>query len=275
MQPVPPDARRQRRAAQLANYRTDENLRRRASLFEYALRSTSPQPMLWDVFPWSEDQTVLDLGCGNGMWVGALTGRVPHGIVVGLDISTGMLSALGERHPSVPRVCADGQVLPLRDDAVDGVLAAWMLYHLPDKRAVLEEIRRVMRAGGCLIAATNSEVGVPQLDDAIRRSLEATLGRTVQQWIEPLDFTLENGAHILRQVFESVDRTVSETQFEVPHVEPLLAYVDSIRDPMEAELGGFEFQEFRADLERRLETTLRHRPLRFARRTAFFVAHDA
>ena len=113
----------------------------------------------------------------------------------------------------------------------------------------------MMRAGGCLIAATNSEVGVPQLDDAIRRSLEATLGRTVQQWIEPLDFTLENGAHILRQVFESVDRTVSETQFEVPHVEPLLAYVDSIRDPMEAELGGFEFQEFRADLERRLETT--------------------
>jgi SAM-dependent methyltransferase len=271
---MPRDVRGQRRAAPLANYRTDENLRRRASLFEYALPSTSPQPMLWDVFAWSDNQRVLDLGCGNGMWVGALTGRVPHGLVVGLDISTGMLTALGERHRSVPRICADAQVLPLRD-AVDGVLAAWMLYHVPDKRAVFEEVHRVMRAGGCLIAATNSEAGVPQLDEAIRLSLEATLGRTVQQWIEPLDFTLENGAHILRQVFTSVDRTVSETQFEVPHVEPLLAFIDSIRDPMEAELGAFEFHEFRADLEQRLVTMLRRRPLRFARRMAFFVAYDS
>ena len=275
MQPMPREVGGRRRGAQLANYRTDENLRRRASLFEYALPSASQQPMLWDVFPWSERQTVLDLGCGNGMWIGALAGRVPHGIVVGLDISTGMLAALGERHPSVPCVCADVQELPLRDDAVDGVLAAWMLYHVPDKREVLKEIRRVMRAGGYLIAATNSEVGVPQLDDAIRLSLEATLGREVQRWIEPLDFTLENGEHILHQVFASVDRTVSETQFEVPHVDPLLAFVDSIRDPMEVELGAFDYDNFRADLAHRLEMTVRRRPLRFVRRTAFFVARDA
>ena len=93
----------------------------------------------------------------------------------------------------MPRVCADAEVLPLRDDAVDGVLAAWMLYHVPDKRATLDEIRRVMRPGGCLIAATNSEVGVPQLDDTIREALEATLGRGFDRWIEALDFTLENG----------------------------------------------------------------------------------
>jgi SAM-dependent methyltransferase len=145
------EASSRRQRAQLENYRTDENLRRRASLFEYVVPSASPQPMLWDLFPWSNGQTLLDLGCGNGMWSGALAGRVPHGFVVGLDVSTGMLAALGERHPSVPRVCADGQVLPLRDDAVDGVLAAWMLYHVPDKRAILDEVRRVMRAGGSFI----------------------------------------------------------------------------------------------------------------------------
>jgi ubiquinone/menaquinone biosynthesis C-methylase UbiE len=263
-----------RQRAQLENYRTDENLRRRASLFEYAIAPLSPQPMLWDVFPWSDGQTLLDLGCGNGMWIGALAGRVPQGLVVGVDVSTGMLTALGERHPSVPRVCGDGQALPLRDQAVDGVIAAWMLYHVPDKRTLLDEIRRVLRAGGCLIAATNSEVGVPQLDDAIGKALEATLGRTVERWIEPLDFTLENGEQVLRRAFASVDRTISETQFEVPHVEPLLAFVDSIRDPMQAELGAFDYDAFRAALEQRLTTTLGRSPLRFTRRTAFFVACD-
>jgi SAM-dependent methyltransferase len=209
------------------------------------------------------------------MWIGALRGRVPHGLVVGVDVSPGMLTALGERHPSVRRVCADAEVLPLRDDAVDGVLAAWMLYHVPDKRAALDEIRRVMRRGGCLIAATNSDAGVPQLDDAIREALEATLGRGVDRWIEALDFTLENGEQILRQAFPRVDRTVSETQFDVPHVEPLLAFVDSIRDPMEAELGPFDFDEFRADLEKRLETMLDGGSLRFTRRVGFFVARES
>ena len=68
---------------------------------------------------------------------------------------------------------------------------------------------------------------------------------------------------------------VNETRFDVPHVEPLLAFVDSIRDPMEAELGPFDFDDFRADLEKRLETVLDHGSLRFTRRVAFFVARDA
>ena len=60
---------------------------------------------------------LLDAGCGTGAHSVAFAERGWD--VVGLDISTGMLSALGERHPSVARVCADGQVLPLRDDAVE------------------------------------------------------------------------------------------------------------------------------------------------------------
>jgi hypothetical protein len=108
---------------------------------------------------------------------------------------------------------------------------------------------------------------------AIGKALEATLGRTVERWIEPLDFTLENGEQVLRQAFAS-DRAISETQFEVPHVEPLLAFVDSIRDPMQAELGAFDYDAFRAALEQRLTTTLGRSPLRFTRRTAFFVARD-
>ena len=41
--------------------------------------------------------------------------------------------------------------------AYDVVVAAWMLYHLDDLDAGLAEIRRVLRPGGALVAATNSE----------------------------------------------------------------------------------------------------------------------
>jgi hypothetical protein len=63
-----------------------------------------------------------------------------------------------------------------------------------------------------------------------------------------------------------------EMSFEVPHVEPLLAFVDSLRDPMQAELGAFDFDLFRSGLERRLATRLSAGPIRFRRRTAFFIA---
>jgi ubiquinone/menaquinone biosynthesis C-methylase UbiE len=48
--------------------------------------------------------------------------------------------------------------IPVADDAADIVVAAWMLYHVPDLDAVLREVRRVLRPGGTLVAVTNGAV---------------------------------------------------------------------------------------------------------------------
>jgi SAM-dependent methyltransferase len=91
--------------------------------------------------------TVLDVGCADGALRAALPAPGPW--LVGLDASETLL----RDHP--PRVLrADARRLPVRDRAVDAVTALDVLYHLPDPMPALREARRVLRAGGHLLAAT-------------------------------------------------------------------------------------------------------------------------
>ena len=60
------------------------------------------------------------------------------------------------RARGVHAVVGDAQALPFSDAQFDAVLAASMLYHLPDLDAGLAELRRVLRPGGRLVAVTNA-----------------------------------------------------------------------------------------------------------------------
>ncbi len=82
--------------------------------------------------------SVLDLGCGNGIFANRVTGRR----VTGLDRS---LAAL--RHVRVPCCQADAVALPFGDGSFDAVVSMEMLEHLPDPsyEPALAEMARVAR----------------------------------------------------------------------------------------------------------------------------------
>ena len=50
----------------------------------------------------------------------------------------------------------DVQNLDFPDAGFDAVVAAWMLYHVPDLDRALGECARVLRPGGTFLAVTNS-----------------------------------------------------------------------------------------------------------------------
>jgi hypothetical protein len=60
------------------NYANDDNIRKRAGLFDYVVAS-EPQPQLFDLFDWPTDATVLDVGCGNGLWTSIAAQRTEDG----------------------------------------------------------------------------------------------------------------------------------------------------------------------------------------------------
>lgn len=94
---------------------------------------------------------VLDVGCGSGL----LTRRLRAGNVVGLDLSSGMLSDAKKRS-TADFLRADAECLGLRDAAVDGVASLFALLHLPDPEACLHECRRILRPGGCIFLGYGS-----------------------------------------------------------------------------------------------------------------------
>lgn len=94
--------------------------------------------------------TVVDLCTGNGVSLAGL--RRPGRLVIGVDVSLGMLAAAGvERAGWWPRLlCADAFRLPFPAGAADAVTVAFGLRNLRPRSEALAEIRRVLRPGGTL-----------------------------------------------------------------------------------------------------------------------------
>lgn len=97
-----------------------------------------------------EDLVVADVGCGTGYLAAALGQRVSH--VVCVDASAAMLErARGKLAGLDGRVdFRQGSIeaLPMEDGEVDAAFAHMVLHHLPDVRAGLLEMARVLRPGG-------------------------------------------------------------------------------------------------------------------------------
>jgi ubiquinone/menaquinone biosynthesis C-methylase UbiE len=93
--------------------------------------------------------TALDAACGTGRHTAYL-----HGLghqVIGTDASPEMLAEARKHLPDVDLREADLLQLPLPDNAVDTVVCALALTHVPDLGRALAEFARVLRPGGHLV----------------------------------------------------------------------------------------------------------------------------
>lgn len=104
---------------------------------------------LLDLCELPRDARILDLGCGSGAAVAALT-EAGFAHSMGFErheplVQSGML-----QHPNLPLACALGGVLPIADNQVDLVLGECSLTAMGSFDQTLSEIQRVLRHGGRL-----------------------------------------------------------------------------------------------------------------------------
>ncbi len=188
---------------------------------------------------WHGDETVLDIGAGPGTYFEGVQARIPNGRLVAGDLSMGMVR-IAAQHPQAGSVInADAQAIPFPDHTFDVVLANHMLFHVPDLDRGLTEIRRVLKPAGCLLAATNSEYNLPELEQLIRRTF-GLLGAT-QAELEALKppthtFQLEDGPVKLARHFFAVARYDLPGAFIFPEMQPVIDYVNSVRALREPQL---------------------------------------
>lgn len=100
-------------------------------------------------------ERVLDVACGTGVVARLAAERVgTTGSVAGLDLNPGMLAVARSVVPhgvSIEWHEASAEAMPLPDEAFDVVICQMGLQFVPDKRAALREMRRVLVAGGRLV----------------------------------------------------------------------------------------------------------------------------
>lgn len=98
----------------------------------------------------------LDIGCGTGDVALAILRQSPAARVTGIDPSAGMLAiatAKASQAGLAGRVVyqdGDATALPFPDASFDGIVCAFCLRNIADRRTALAEMRRVLRPGGTL-----------------------------------------------------------------------------------------------------------------------------
>jgi SAM-dependent methyltransferase len=135
------------------------------------------------------------------------------------------------RARGVDALVADVQQIPFRDAEFDAVVAAWMLYHVPDLERGLSEVARVLRPGGALVAVTNGARDLHEVWDLVGRDLGPRLAT----------FRTENGATYLERHFESVRRVDLVGSVTFPDADAIRRYVGSSalgRDHVDCILGS-------------------------------------
>ena len=174
-----------------SEYADDARLRRRAAAYTGVGTIVDVRVPLVAAVAAAQPSRVLEVGCGWGelaAWIGRDTGAD----VVATDLSPRMVELAREQ--GVEAQVADVQELPFPDASFDVVVAAWMLYHVPDLARAFAEIARVLRPGGRLVCATNSVFHLYELRELVGS------GRST------ITFSRESGEELLAPYFAAVSR---------------------------------------------------------------------
>ena len=193
------------------------------------------------------DAKILELGSGPAyLWTNC-SSRIPAGWDITLsDLSSGMVDAAWRNLVVTGRAYnfkeIDAQSIPFEDEMFDAVIANFMLYHVPDRPKAIAEIKRVLKPGGRLFAATVGDNHIQEMKDVLQ---QIHVNNLSEPYVNP--FTLESGLDQLKPFFPNVTLSRYEDNLHVTEIEPIMAYLrSSLRA---ADLSEDELAKVRVDLE--------------------------
>jgi len=96
---------------------------------------------------------VLEIGCGRGAGAGLILDVYRPSLLYATDLDVAMLKKArkyisSDKMEHIALVAADGFRLPFKTDSLDAVFDFGVLHHIPDWRAALGEVARVLKMQG-------------------------------------------------------------------------------------------------------------------------------
>lgn len=129
------------------------------------------------------DDTVLDIGCGDGRTTATIARSVPNGSVVGIDLSADMVAHASRQHcptktNNLRFAQADAAALPFTSE-FSVVFSNASLHWLSDQRAAVQGIARALRPAGRAIAQFGGQGNVADVIASFERVADAPRWRAI------------------------------------------------------------------------------------------------
>ncbi|MCW4025296.1 MAG: methyltransferase domain-containing protein [Candidatus Bathyarchaeota archaeon] len=96
------------------------------------------------------NETLLDIGCGDGKITAEIAKHLPNGKVVGIDSSQEMIILAQTSFPNITFQHADARNLPFQDE-FDRVFSNAALHWILDQKRVLASVFHSLKSGGSLL----------------------------------------------------------------------------------------------------------------------------
>ncbi len=161
--------------------------------------------------PLGSEMDVLEVGTATGLVAREICDTVHQ--VYATDYSEKMIDKAQTIHhkSNIKFSCADVFNLPFQDDTFDAVIASNVLHIIPNPQEALQEIKRVLKKDGLLIAPTFLWDSPKTLKGKIQKTMMLISGIPLEsKWNKEsyVNFIQENG-------FEVVNTEIIKTSFEL------------------------------------------------------------
>lgn len=198
----------------------------RPGITERVLDMVEPSPYRWLVEPLrGTPGLIVDVACGSA----PTREHVPHARWLGVDASAGELATAAAAARG-PLVRARADALPLPSAAAQAICAAMCLQVVTPLAGVLDEIARILRPGGVLVALVPARLGLSPRGWVRWAQILRAAGITHQRWPNPHACD-RVGTVLARDGFEIVSNQRHIFRFPLHSAESAAVLIDSLYLP--------------------------------------------
>lgn len=202
----------------------------------------------FDNYPWKGNERVLDVGCGHGALSGLIAENVPHGVVLGIDLSEKMISYASETitKPNLIFLTGNASHLPFYNQ-FDLVVSSFILHWVLEQENAYASLYKCLVPGGKLLiveaAKRNNYVG-PLTEELVKTTKWAPY---FTDYKSQRVYLTENEAHAILErvgfIPLSIKVTTTTSLFEgklalVNYLKPQLTFIAHLSAALQDEFAN-------------------------------------
>jgi len=192
-------------------YSTSKNVRARWNIYEYTVPKTNLIQEAINKLNLQGNETILDLGCGDGNFLLHMKSNRHKGKLIGLDLNEKMFPK--NKQEGIKFIVGSADKLPLPDNSTDIIIAFFMLYHMTNIQKTLHEWNRVLKNQGKIIISTSSQENRLKHKKFRKEVEKITKSKPFPKFSSKFD--LRNGKRQLEKVFRVDSTLIYEREIKI------------------------------------------------------------